>query len=100
MRKLIFTLALCFITLGASAAVEKDTVAINQASITKLIEEPTKSKNGKEYIKYYAVVNGELVSTSKAVTERIQLCKKHGVNCALAAVRNKSTKKIIRIILN
>lgn len=48
----------------------------------------------------YALINGELISTSRTVMEKIALCKKYGAKCALAAVRNKKTKSLIRIILN
>lgn len=58
------------------------------------------SSKGKKYTKYYAIVNGELVSVSKSVVEKINLCKKFGAKCALAVVRNKKTHTLQRIILN
>lgn len=99
MRKLFTILALCF-TLGASAATDKDTVAVHATQIERIIQDKGVSSKGKEYIKYYAVMNGEPISVSKTVIERIALCKKHNLKCALAGVRNKNTKKIIRIILD
>lgn len=95
------TLTIMLLALSMSAAaVEKDTVAINQNAIAKLITDKGVSAKGKPYTKYYALVGGELVATSKTVVEKIALCKKYGAKCALAAVRNKKTKSIIRIILN
>lgn len=82
------------------AAVEKDTIAINQSAITKLITDKGVSAKGKAYTKYYALIDGQLVATSKTVVEKIALCKKYGAKCALAAVRNKKSKSLIRIILN
>ena len=81
-------------------AIEKDTISISQTQITKIVTDTGVSSNGKQYTKYYAIVNGELVSISKAVVEKINLCKKYGVKCAIAGVRNKKTKSLTRIILN
>lgn len=97
--KTALTILLLAFTMSA-AAIEKDTVAINQNAIAKLITDKGVSAKGKEYTKYYALINGELISTSKTVVEKIALCKKYGAKCALAAVRNKKTKSLIRIILN
>lgn len=98
MRKLLFAMAFCF-TLGAYAA-DKDTVSVNATQIERIIEDKGVSSKGKEYTKYYAIMNGELVPVSKTVIDRLNLCKKHNVRCALAGVRNKKTKKITRIILD
>ena len=81
-------------------AIEKDTISISQTQITKIVTDTGVSSNGKQYTKYYAIVNGELVSISKAVVEKINLCKKYGAKCAIAGVRNKKTKSLTRIILN
>ena len=81
-------------------AIEKDTISISQTQITKIVTDTGVSSNGKKYTKYYAIVNGELVSISKAVVEKINLCKKYGAKCAIAGVRNKKTKSLTRIILN
>jgi hypothetical protein len=97
--RIVLTTTLLALTMSA-AAIEKDTIAINQNAIAKLITDKGVSTKGKEYTKYYAIINGELVSTSKTVVDKIQLCKKYGAKCALAAVRNKKTKSLIRIILN
>lgn len=97
--RIVLTATLLALTMSA-AAIEKDTIAINQNAIAKLITDKGVSAKGKEYTKYYAIINGELISTSKTVVDKIQLCKKYGAKCALAAVRNKKTKSLIRIILN
>ena len=81
-------------------AIEKDTISISQTQITKIVTDTGVSSNGKQYTKYYAIVNGELVSISKSVVEKINLCKKYGAKCAIAGVRNKKTKSLTRIILN
>lgn len=99
MKKFLTIMALCF-TLGASAAVEKDTVAIRATEIERIVEDKGISSKGKEYVRYYALINKELVPVSKNVISKLDLCKKYGATCALAAVRNKHTKKLIRIILN
>lgn len=98
MKIALTTLALTFAV--NVAAVEKDTVAINQNAIVQLITDKGVTANGKERTKYYALINGELVSTSKTAVDKIALCKRYGAKCALAAVRNKKTKSLIRIILN
>lgn len=97
--KKVLTVMLLALSMSA-AAIEKDTVAINQNAIAKLVTDKGVSAKGKAYTKYYAIINGELVSVSKTVVEKIELCKKYGAKCALAAVRNKKTKSLIRIILN
>ena len=81
-------------------AIEKDTISISQTQISKIVTDTGVSSNGKQYTKYYAIVNGELVSISKSVVEKINLCKKYGAKCAIAGVRNKKTKSLTRIILN
>lgn len=97
--KTIVTIMLLALTTSA-AAIEKDTIAVSNNAIEKIVTDKGVSAKGKEYTKYYALVNGELVSISKATVEKIELCKKYGAKCALAAVRNKQTKSLIRIILN
>ena len=99
MKKLITILLMMVIAISANA-IEKDTISISQTQITKIVTDTGVSSKGKQYTKYYAIVNGELVSISKTVVEKINLCKKYGAKCALAGVRNKKTKSLTRIILN
>lgn len=99
MKKFIIILLMIVVAISANA-IEKDTISISQTQITKIVTDTGVSSNGKQYTKYYAIVNGELVSISKAVVEKINLCKKYGAKCAIAGVRNKKTKSLIRIILN
>ena len=99
MKKFIIILLMIVVAISANA-IEKDTISISQTQITKIVTDIGVSSNGKQYTKYYAIVNGELVSISKAVVEKINLCKKYGAKCAIAGVRNKKTKSLTRIILN
>lgn len=99
-NKLTIILVVMLALAQAVRGAEKDTISIAQSQITKLVTDAGVSSNGKQYTKYYAIVNGELVSVSKAVVEKINLCKKYGAKCALAGVRNKKTKSLTRIILN
>ena len=99
MKKFIIILLMIVVAISANA-IEKDTISISQTQITKVVTDTGVSSNGKQYTKYYAIVNGELVSISKAVVEKINLCKKYGAKCAIAGVRNKKTKSLTRIILN
>ena len=99
MNKFIIILLMIVVAISANA-IEKDTISISQTQITKIVTDTGVSSNGKQYTKYYAIVNGELVSISKAVVDKINLCKKYGAKCAIAGVRNKKTKSLTRIILN
>ena len=99
MKKFIIILLMIVVAISANA-IEKDTISISQTQITKIVTDTGVSSNGKQYTKYYAIVNGEPVSISKAVVEKINLCKKYGAKCAIAGVRNKKTKSLTRIILN
>lgn len=99
MKKFIIILLMIVVAISANA-IEKDTISISQTQITKIVTDTGVSSNGKQYTKYYAIVNGELVSISKAVVEKINLCKKYGAKCAIAGVRNKKTKSLTRIIIN
>lgn len=99
MKKFIIILLMIVVAISANA-IEKDTISISQTQINKIVTDTGVSSNGKQYTKYYAIVNGELVSISKAVVEKINLCKKYGAKCAIAGVRNKKTKSLTRIILN
>lgn len=99
MKKFIIILLMIVVAISANA-IEKDTISISQTQITKIVTDTGVSSNGKQYTKYYAIVNGELVSISKSVVEKINLCKKYGAKCAIAGVRNKKTKSLTRIILN
>ena len=99
MKKFIIILLMIVVAISANA-IEKDTISISQTQITKIVTDTGVSSNGKQYTKYYAIVNGELVSISKSVVEKINICKKYGAKCAIAGVRNKKTKSLTRIILN
>ena len=99
MKKFIIILLMIVVAISANA-IEKDTISISQTQITKIVTDTGVSSNGKQYTKYYAIVNGELVSISKSIVEKINLCKKYCAKFAIAGLRNKKTKSLTRIILN
>lgn len=100
MKKMIIFAVLSLVMATASAAGKStvDTVACNNALITKWITDVQTNEEGKDVIKYYVVYNGRLVSTSKSVIDKVKLCQKHNIAIALACVRRN--KKITRIILD
>lgn len=75
--------------------IANDTIAVDMAKIERIVADKTKNTKGKEVIKYYAIINGELVNTSKTVAEKYALCKRLGVKCALVVVRSRSSKRLI-----
>lgn len=86
---------LCMISLTTNAATKSDTLKVDNASITKVIEAPTTTSNGKATVKYYFIYKGELVNTSKTVVTKYKLAKQYNANCALAIVIGKNNKRII-----
>lgn len=101
MKKLLTIVLMSVMTLSASAATpDKDTIEIAQSDIVRFVTDEVMTKSGNKGIKYYAIVRGELVPTTKTVMEKVALCKKFNAKCALAAVRNKRSKSLIKIILN
>lgn len=97
MKRLITALVFSLFSLIASAATS-DTIAVQQTDITKWIIEQTTTSKGKPTTKYYCIYKDELVNTSKSVSERVSLCKKHNAKCALILITSKSGRK--RIALN
>lgn len=97
MKKLTTALVFSLFSLIASAATS-DTIAVQQTDITKWIIEQTTTSKGKPTTKYYCIYKDELVNTSKSVSERVSLCKKHNAKCALILITSKSGRK--RIALN
>ena len=100
MKKIIITIAIAAAQLAAAAATDKDTVSIDMNKIERIVKNETTTAKGKPTVKYYSIVGGTLVTTSKTVAEKIELCKKFHAKCALSAVRNRKTKAVIRIILD
>lgn len=101
MKKLILTLTLLF-SVGVSsvnAEVKNDTIPVNNAGITKVVDDETVNSKGEKTIRFYFFYEGDLIPTSRSVVEKYNLCKKHGAKCALAMVISKKTKRK-RIILN
>lgn len=97
MKRLTTALVFFLFSLIASAATS-DTIAVQQTDITKWIVEQTTTSKGKPTTKYYCIYKDELVNTSKSVSERVSLCKKHNAKCALILITSKSGRK--RIALN
>lgn len=97
MKHLLMLLMLSF-TLTASAAEPRDTIGIVD-NIKQLITDE-QTVNGKRIVRYYVVYNGMLVPSNRATVRAITLCRKYNAKCALAAVVNKKTKRILRIILD
>ena len=97
MKRLTTALVFSLFSLIASAATS-DTIAVQQTDITKWIIEQTTTSKGKPTTKYYCIYKDELVNTSKSVSERVSLCKKHNAKCALILITSKSGRK--RITLN
>lgn len=79
----------------AKAATPADTIRIQSSAVTKVIADNTTDSKGNAKVKYYAIVNGELVNTSKTVVERIALCKKHGARYTVAIVKRGNNKRLI-----
>lgn len=97
MKRLTTALVFSLFSLIVSAATF-DTIAVQQTDITKWIVEQTTTSKGKPTTKYYCIYKDELVNTSKSVSERVSLCKKHNAKCALILITSKSGRK--RIALN
>lgn len=82
--------------LNVVAENKADTLKVDNAQITKVIEAETTTTKGTKTIKYYFIYKGELVNTSKNVVAKYKLAKQYNANCALAIViKGKSTKRII-----
>lgn len=94
-----FTLAVIalFLTLSlnVNAATKNDTIRVDNNSISKVIEAPTTTSNGKATTKYYFIYKGELINTSKNVVTKYKLAKQYNANCALVLVVSKNNKRII-----
>lgn len=96
--KHLFMLLMLTFTLSASAAEPRDTIGIVD-NIKQLITDE-QTVNGKRIVRYYVVYNGMLVPSNRATVRAIELCRKYNAKCALAAVVNTKTKRVLRIILD
>lgn len=101
MKKIILTMFLAIAAMSACAAneVKNDTIPVNNSKIVKIVEDESVNSKGNKVTKFYFLYDGELISASRHVVESHNLCKKHGVKCALVVVVNKKTNRK-RIILN
>ena len=96
--KHLFVLFMLAFTLSAAAATQRDTVGIKD-NITKTIVDE-QLVNGKRITRYYVVSGGVLIPSNRETVRAIELCRKYNAKCALAAVVNNKTKRILRIILD
>lgn len=96
--KHFFVLFMLSFTLTAAAATQRDTIGITDNIKQTIIDE--QMVNGKRVIRYYVVYNGLLVPSNRGTIRAITLCRKYNAKCALAAVVNAKTKRILRIILD
>lgn len=96
--KHFFVLFMLSFTLTAAAATQRDTVGIVDNIKQTIIDE--QMVKGKRVIRYYVVYNGLLVPSNRETIRAITLCRKYNAKCALAAVVNAKTKRILRIILD
>lgn len=94
--KLIVLITFVFSVEVLNAENKPDTLRVDNAKITKVIEDVTTNNKGNKVTKYYFIYNGELVNTSKTVVAKYKIAKQYGANCALAIViKGKGTKRII-----
>lgn len=96
MNKYILIMMLTIFSFMTVSATEKaDTIAVNNAKIEKVIVDETTNTKGAKVKKYYILYDGELISTSKTVVEKYNLCKKYNAKIALVIIKKKSNKRII-----
>ena len=81
--------------MNVAAETKADTLKVDNAQITKVIEAETTTSKGTKTIKYYFIYKGELVNTSKTVVEKYKLAKQFGANCALVIINGKNSKRIV-----
>lgn len=98
--KHLLTSLMLLVAMSTTAKVDTDTVGIDQHQIKQIITNTTINSKGKQITKRYAVVNGYLCTTSKAVIDKITLCKRYNLKLALGLVRNKKTRVPMRVILD
>lgn len=96
--KHLFVLFMLAFTLSAAAATQRDTVGI-QDNITKTIVDE-QLVNGKRITRYYVISGGVLIPSNRETVRAIELCHKYHAKCALAAVVNTKTNRVLRIILD
>ena len=98
MKKFVIAALLLAGSMSAFAEVKNDTLSGDNTKVRELIADETTNSKGKPVTKYYFLYDDELISTSKSVAEKYNLCKRHGAKCLLSIVVNrKSNRK--RIIL-
>lgn len=85
-------------TLSTAAATQRDTVGIKD-NITKTIVDE-QIVNGKRVTRYYVISGGVLIPSNRETVRAIELCHKYKAKCALAAVVNTKTNRVLRIILD
>ena len=78
-----------------SAATNADTLTINSSNISKVVTDTYLTNKGVEKMKYYFIINDELIPTTSTVIKYYELAKKHNCKVSLAVVKTKTGKKVI-----
>lgn len=92
-------LVLSAICADSKEPAQNDTIPMKDFNEVKIVEDESVNAKGQKVTKYYVIHEGELITTSRKVVERVNLCKKYGAKCHLAIVVNKKNNKK-RIIVN
>lgn len=96
MKKILTLIFMVVFNIFATfAATKADTLAINYHLIQKAIVDETINTKGAKVKKYYFLYNGELISTSKNVIEKYNLCRKYNARLAMVMVKRGNNKRII-----
>lgn len=97
MKKLFAILLLSIITLSIKASNTNDTVAVSNNNIQEIIVVNSTNTKGQPKAVYYIKYNDELISTSKTVVDKINLCAKYKAKCALILITSKRGSKRIAL---
>lgn len=89
MKKITLLLVGMVIALSMRGATPNDTIVINQNDVSKWIEAPSVNTKGEKTVKYYCIYKGLLLTTSKYVKEKAELCAKYGAKCSLICIGKK-----------
>lgn len=97
-KKILFGVVLMVSALFTNAAINADTISIDNTNVTKWISDTTINSKGKQSIKYYCIYKGQLINTNKTTIGNVKLCNKYKVKCALILITSANGRK--RIICN
>ena len=96
--KPLFVLFMLSFTPTPAAATQRHTVGITDNITNTIVDEQL--VNGKHVTRYYVIAGGRLIPSNSETVRAIELCRKYNAKCALAAVVNAKTKRVLRIILD